>query len=223
VHLIVLPMLLGALLSPDLRRNDRPPPAPAGAPAFALRPILPVGVVALLAGSITFSIPVFTPFHLRDIGVAGATAAGSMISLVVLCSVATSFAYGELRRWLSPTAVFVLTFALWAGGLALVATATAFPQVAAGMVIAGIGGGLIGPNIFSVAATAGPDAARGRNVGIVKGIYYAGPFIGPSVLQLVQQHYRAGGALLALVGLAALLAVICLASLGWHRLSARPA
>jgi MFS family permease len=219
IHLIVLPLLVSAVISPQLRQADPVRAAPQDRGSWPLRPLIGIATMALFAGSITFSVTVFAPFHLRDLHIPGAGVAGEMISLTVFASVATSFGFGELRRWLSPMAVFAVAFAAWAIGFAALAGASALPQFALGMTVIGIGGGLVGPNVFSVAGVRGPEAARGRNIGIVKGIYYAGAFVGPSLLQLVSQRYMAVGAILTLALAAALLAAISLIGAIWNRTS----
>ncbi len=210
IHLIVLPLLLAAFVSPRLREFDRAPALHKDRGSWPLRPLIGIAVMSLFAGSITYSVTVFAPFQLRDLGIPGAAIAGEMISLTVFASVATSFAFGELRRWLSPMSVFFAAFAAWAVGFVALAEATALPQFSLGMIVIGIGGGLVGPNVFSVAGTLGPDAARSRNIGIVKGIYYAGAFVGPSLLQLISQRYLAAGAIVTLALVAAVLAAVSL-------------
>jgi len=215
VHLIVMPLLIASLLSSGLPEGEDAAVSRRRDVQAPLRPLAGIAALALAAGSITFSVAVFTPFHLRDLHIPSAGVAGEMISLTVFCSVATSFAYGELRRFLSAQIVFCIAFALWATGFALVAQAQSLGPFALGMSIAGMGGGLVGPNIFSVASSVGRPEARSRNIGIVKGIYYAGPFVGPSLLQMVSQRYTAGGAILTLSIVAAMLAAICTARLAW--------
>ena len=76
------------------------------------------------------------------------------------------------------------------------------------MMVIGLGGGLVGPTIFSLVASSSSDDDRARNTGVVKGVYYAGPFLGPSVLHLIYPDAPASYSLLTLSALAGTLAII---------------
>lgn len=206
VHLIALPFLALTFASPDLTSVRQTLAAPSRS-GSSIRPILGIGLVAILAGSITFSIPVFEPFRLVDIGVHSSTVAGMMFSITVGFSVASSLAFGELRRFLPNAVLFLFAFGFWATGLSIVATATTIPGIASGMMIVGLGGGLVGPTIFSLVTSLSSDADRARNTGIVKGVYYAGPFLGPSTLHFMFPDAPAAASLFALASLAGTLAV----------------
>ncbi|MBO9695348.1 MAG: MFS transporter [Sphingopyxis sp.] len=206
VHLIALPFLVLALISPDLATVRKDPRQGARA-SSSIRPVLGIALVAILAGSITFSIPVFEPFRLVEIGVRSSAIAGAMFSITVGFSVASSLAFGELRRFAPNAILFLLAFSLWATGLTVVGFATTIQGVASGMVLIGLGGGLVGPTIFSLVASLSSDADRARNTGLVKGVYYAGPFLGPSALHLAFPDEPASTSLFALASLAGLLAV----------------
>ncbi|MBY8821020.1 MFS transporter [Sphingomonas colocasiae] len=206
VHLVALPFLILTLISPDLATIQKDPQHGARA-SSSIRPVLGIALVAILAGSITFSIPVFEPFRLVEIGVRSSAVAGAMFSITVGFSVASSLAFGELRRFAPNAILFLLAFGFWACGLTVVGFATTIQGVASGMVLIGLGGGLVGPTIFSLVASLSSDADRARNTGLVKGVYYAGPFLGPSALHLAFPHEPASTSLFALASLAGLLAV----------------
>ncbi len=206
VHLIALPFLALALISPDLATvhqatSDRTKPP------SSIRPVLGIALVAVLAGSITFSIPVFEPFRLVEIGVRSSAIAGAMFSITVGFSVLSSFAFGELRRFAPNAVLFLLAFGFWGFGLTIVGFAPTITVIAAGMVMIGLGGGLVGPTIFSLVASLSSDADRARNTGLVKGVYYAGPFLGPTALHLAFPDEPASTSLFALASLAGLLAI----------------
>jgi hypothetical protein len=69
-----------------------------------------------------------------------------------------------------------------------------------------------------VASAITTEANRPRTVGLIKGIYYAGPFVGPTALHFVDQRHGADGALLALTAAAGLLSVVMLGV--WRRTAA---
>jgi MFS family permease len=214
VHLTAIPMLLLALASPELARPELEAAAQPVADR-ARRERLPaavwlIGFVTVAAGAIGYSVQIFVPFHLRDIGANSAALASTMIVITVVTSVATSLLYADVRRFLSPAAVFALGFAGWATGLALTGLTHTVASTIGAMVVIGLAGGLMGPNIFSLLSAVTPDPVRPRAIGLIKGIYYFGPFIGPTVLQLLSLQRRAETALLALAVFGATFAVLCL-------------
>jgi len=160
-------------------------------------------------------VQIYVPFHLRLIGSASAAMAGAMFSITVLSSITTSFLYAEVRRWVVPTGIFCVVFLGWSAGLATITSSTSVLGVGVGMAVTGLAGGLLGPNLFSVVAAVTTDANRPRTVGLIKGIYYAGPFIGPTALHVVDQRHGPDGALLALAVTAGLLCILMLGV--WRR------
>jgi MFS family permease len=216
IHLPALPMLLVATASRDLASADRVVQAAGKAGRRAGR--LPAAVwlillLALFAGGIGYSVQIFVPFHLRDIGAHSAGLAGIMLAVTLVTSVATSFLYAEVRRFVSAPAVFAIVMGGWALGLGITAVTTTVLGTLIGMGVTGLAGGLVGPNMFSaVSALTKDDAARAHSVGLVKGIYYFGPFFGPSMLQLLSLQTHAETALLSLSAVGASVALVCLAA-----------
>src|SRR5690606_6316879 len=117
-------------------------------------------------------------------------------------SVASSFAFGELRRFAPNAVLFLLAFGFWSVGLTIVGFAPTIGVIASGMALIGLGGGLVGPTIFSLVASLSSDTDRARNTGLVKGVYYAGPFLGPTALHLAFPDDPASTSLFALASLA---------------------
>lgn len=214
-HLLVLPFLLALPFCPMLWGR----PAAAG-PAVA-RPASPrrwpllLMMVALLSGSVIFSTPVLLPFRLREAGFPGAGLAGQVFTILVIGSILTSALYGEARRRFTAAQIFAIGYALYAAGLAVLGFGNSLAMLSLGLGIAGFGGGLISPNLFS-AAGANPDPERrAHDVGLVKGSYFAGLFVGPFAMQAAAESIAVAGAVLILAGLAA---VLCAA---WLLLPAR--
>jgi MFS family permease len=201
VHLLAVPFLLLILASPELSGAQASRPVTTErrpARGQGLLRVAPMALLGLAGGSIALSIPIFLPFHLREIGVVSSATAGLMFTLVAGCSVLSSLSFGLLRRFMPATVVFFLAFALWAVGLAAAGLGASLPVVIAGVVVIGLGGGLVQPSIFSLLAKISPPDQRARDNGVVKACFYGGPFIGTSLLHLLLGHYPAGVSLLAL-------------------------
>jgi MFS family permease len=208
IHLIGLPMLACVYFSHDLGRLDRRMQVRARGGARFPESTLALGLLTLVAGAIGYSVQIYVPFHLRLIGSASAATAGAMFAITVLFSVTTSFMYAEVRRWVAPMGIFCIVFLGWCAGLTTVALSTSVLGVGAGMAITGLAGGLLGPNLFATAAAATTDANRARTIGLIKGIYYAGPFVGPTALHWVDQRQGPDGALLTLAATAGLMCIV---------------
>jgi MFS family permease len=219
IHLIGLPMLACVYFSDDLGRLDerlteRITAQPNSGTRFP-ESTLPLALLTLVAGAIGYSVQIYVPFHLRLIGSASAATAGAMFSITVLSSITTSFLYAEVRRWIAPAGIFCVVFLGWSAGLATITFSTSVLGVAVGMAVTGLAGGLLGPNLFSLVAAITTDSNRPRTVGLIKGIYYAGPFVGPTALHSIDQRHGPDGALL---GLAATAGLLCILMFGvWKR------
>jgi MFS family permease len=211
-HLIALPMLACVFFSKELGRLDaRIAERRTAQPARGFPPsIVALGLLTLAAGSIGYSVQIYVPFHLHGIHAYSGAVAGALFSITVLCSIATSFLYAELRRWVSSMGVFVLVFLGWSAGLLMMAFAEQVSGVSVGIAVFGLAGGLLGPNLFSLVAALTDETNRPRSIGLVKGIYYAGPFVGPVLLQSVYQRHGVDSAMLCLAGAAAFFFVLCL-------------
>ncbi len=207
VHLLAVPFLLCALASPELAQF-RVRPAKDSSANQPLVGTVPIALLALVAGSIALSVPIFLPFHIKEIGVDSALVAAQMFTLVAGVSVLSSLMFGLVRRILSGAAVFGLAFLLWSVGLTIAGMSENLSVLATGVVIIGAGGGLVQPSIFSLLARMSSAESLARNNGLVKGCFYGGPFIGTSLLQLMLGHYPAGISLVALAVLALLMLLI---------------
>jgi MFS family permease len=218
IHLIGLPMLVCVYFSGDLGRLDQRMRTKTNSGSRYPESTFALCLLTLVAGAIGYSVQIYVPFHLRLIGSVSAATAGAMFSITVLFSVATSFMYAEVRRLIAPAGIFCAVFLGWSAGLSTIAFTTSVLGVGAGMAITGLAGGLLGPNLFATVASATTDANRPRTVGLIKGIYYAGPFVGPTALHVVDQRHGPDG---ALVTLAAAAGVMCIVMCGvWRRLAA---
>jgi MFS family permease len=212
VHLTAVPMLLFALMSKDLAvsgelkgadqdRSKREPFPPV---------VWAIGLLTLGAGAIAYSWSMFTPFHLKNIGAYTPSTASLLIVITVFASVITSLLYGEIRRFLSSSMVFAVALLGWGAGFAATAMTDDLHVIYACMCFVGLAGGLVGPNIFSVVSSVTNDAVRPRAVGVVKGIYYFGPFFGPTVLKALGLQKEPETALMSLAIFSGCLGVICL-------------
>jgi MFS family permease len=221
VHLLALPFLVCAWLARDLRRFRMERREAAG-PTSSIAAVIPIALLASVTGSIALGIPIFLPFHVREIGVGSAAVAGTMFTLMAGASVVASSAFGAISRFLPTRVILALAFALWTTGLVITGAAEVLPVMMAGTLVIGAGGGLVQPCLFSIVARISAPASLARNNGLVKGCFYSGPLFGTAILHALLGHVPAAVSLFALGGVAATLtlASVAAATLGRRHPSA---
>ncbi|MFI6294884.1 MFS transporter [Nonomuraea sp. NPDC050790] len=182
---------VAALAIGALRRE--PPSRRTAAPGLS-RPrqstmtgnILGVYALALVATLVFYMAPTQLPFLLSGHG-SGPTLTGAVIAGSTLSSAIGALVFPALRRRLSPTTITAVSLALLGAGWLLVGTADAVAQIAAGLLVGGLGVGFAVPNLnLRLSELAHPDQ-RGRVLsGLVTGIFL-GQFLSPLVIQPLVQ------------------------------------
>ncbi|WP_309573519.1 MFS transporter [Deinococcus sp.] len=153
-----------------------------------------------------YLMPAQGPFLLRTLG-ASPTLTGILLGVFALTSAVTSLLYARAAGRFDPRRVAALGFSLVAGGWAIISAAPALPMVVAGLILAGLGGGLVFPNLYTWLADLTPPAWRGRVTAGMSSAVFLGQFLSPIILVSPAGHEAHGfvyGAVVAGV-LAALL------------------
>jgi MFS family permease len=207
-YLIVLPAFLAVIFSPALRNLAVAPKGKVKASGKIPTKGYAFLLVALASGALAFTIQVFLPFRVADLGKADPGFAGTLLGISFVCSVTTSFLYAFARKFLSASAMFAVIFGGWIIAFGLIGIATERSTLLIAMAFIGIPGGLMAPNIFSIASRLVGDDARVKLIGLAKGTFYFGPFVGPTLLAPVERAYGAQGAFLAMSAAAAVLTVL---------------
>jgi MFS family permease len=201
-----------------LPEPDRRPAASATAAAtpvqFPLTWVLLTFGIALLSQIVFYLIPVQLPFYLRALVNASASQSGMAIALTTLFSAFTSLLYQRIKSRLSFLSVYGISFLNLALGYALISAATNFGLVLPGLAIAGLGLGLLMPNMSFCLTSIAPEASRGRVLGGLTSSMFLGQFLSPIVSQpLTGQFglsttYAIAGGVMALLAAIALWAII---------------
>jgi MFS family permease len=189
-----------------LRDVPRAPPPVAGGP---VAPPMPWGTVALVSAVAAFSmlvfymIPVKVPFLLRELGSSAPMVAGVTVAGATITGAMSASQYGRLKARLSSPAIAAGAFTIMAAGYAVVALAPLPAVLAAGVVLAGFGLGVMMPNqnIWLMAEV--PAARRGAAAGMLTTAVFVGQFLSPlasspvaAVVGLAGSYGVAAGALL---------------------------
>jgi MFS family permease len=226
---VVATALARAGLDPERREasgvaTDRVPaarpadPRPGGArsrparPAVALAPLLVLGGLGALGFAVENAHQSWSALYLRDeLGAGPAVAAAGPAVFAAVIAV-TRFASASLsaRR---PAAVMVAGSALAAAGTAIVAGAGGVPVGLAGLALAAAGTAALFPTLMSVLTATVPDERRGAATSVVSTVAYLGFLAGPVYVGTWAGAVGLPGAMLAVAGLAAGLALLAGAAL----------
>jgi MFS family permease len=192
--------------TPRVARAGGAPPRPASL-AVELAPLLVLGGLGALAFAVENAHQSWSALYLADeLGAEPALAAAGPAVFAAVVAV-TRFGSANLaaRR---PTAVIVTGSALAAAGTAIVAGADALPTGLAGLALAAAGIAALFPTLMSVLTATAPDHRRGTATSVVTTVAYLGFLAGPVYVGTWAGAVGLPGAMLAVAGLAAGLALL---------------
>jgi len=176
----------------------------------------PLGLLILVYGTacltqiIFYMIPVQLPFYLKSLSNAGASESGLAIAFATLLSAFAALAYGKIKQRLGFISILTLSFGLMGIGYGIIGFAGSYGLILVGLGIAGLGLGLLMPNLTVWISAEVPDAIRGRALGGLTTFMFLGQFLSPIFSQPISQQvglgitYSGAGGLLLLVALALL-------------------
>lgn len=153
------------------------------------------GLVAVLVISLGSMLPVapllsvILPAHFQGMGAPALL--GTASSAFAVGTIAGSGIYAAgLSRWRWPT--WVVSVLLYTASFALIATLRGFWLVAAGMALAGIASGLMGP-LFTIGMTEHvPDTHRGKVFGLLNALSLLAAPIGLGAMAVLLSRWRLG-------------------------------
>jgi MFS family permease len=193
---------------------DRQPTIKRDSPANTSTQPLPIAIMAIVYGLTVISqlafylIPVQLPFFLESLVKAEPTQSGVAIALCTLFSAGASVSYAKLRQKIDFVGFLPIMFGLMGIGYLLIGQSSIWAQVLVGLAIAGMGLGILMPNMTVWLSTAVPDAKRGLALGGLSTAMFLGQFLSPILSQPFTKTLGLGG-VYALTG--GILVVIALA------------
>ena len=158
--------------------------------ASTAQPSMPLGVLAMIYGVALFYmvafylIPVQLPFYLQNLD-NSASAAGLAIAASTLASAIASLRYGFVKERLGYVQIVTASFGVAAIGYSIIGIAGSYNLVLIGLIVAGLGFGLLMPNLNVWLSSIIPDALRGRALGGLTTFFFLGQFLSPLVSQPV--------------------------------------
>ena len=153
------------------------------------KPNMPISVLAMIYGVALFYmvsfylIPVQLPFYLKNLDNSSASAAGLAIAASTLASAIASLRYGMVKERLGYVQIVSLSFGVAAVGYFIIGIASSYNLVLIGLIIAGLGFGLLMPNLNVWLSSIISDALRGRALGGLTTFFFLGQFLSPIISQ----------------------------------------
>ncbi|RUR77920.1 MFS transporter [Chlorogloeopsis fritschii PCC 9212] len=161
--------------------------------------------ITVLSQIIFYLIPVQLPFYLRSLTNATPTQSGMAIAFSTLFSAFASLTYGRVRAKLDFVSILPIIFGFMGIGYTIIGLVSSYALILFGLSFAGMGLGLLMPNMTVWVSATVPDAVRGRALGGLSTSLFLGQFLSPIVSQPVSAklglgltYSLAGGVLLAL-------------------------
>lgn len=130
-----------------------------------------------------FIIPTQLPFQLKEMGIEKQSLAGITLAINALGGVIGSLLYSRVKHNLGFAAVFSAGFLLMGMGYIASGLAFNFAIVLTSMFIAGLGFGLILPNMNLWVIQLTQEEIRGKNIGILTTCIFLGQFLSPLVVE----------------------------------------
>lgn len=202
---LLVPLMIWVLYEPE----RTPASHPAGQAALSRLPLKLLGLIyasALLMQVIFYLIPTQLPFYLKQIADADATRSGLAIALSTFFSAIASLNYGRIKQHLNFISILAVAFGLMGLGYAGIGLVGTYWLVLGVLVPAGLGLGLLMPNLNVWTSKEVPDDLRGRALGGLTTFFFLGQFLSPIVTQPIServgltQTYGLSGVLLMVVG-----------------------
>ena len=159
----------------------------------------PIAVLAMIYGLTTLSqiafylIPVQLPFFLNSLVKAAPSQSGLAIALCTLFSAAASLTYGKLKQRMEFITFLPIIFGFMGLGYLLIGQSSNWAQALVGLAIAGVGLGILMPNMTVWLSSVVADAGRGKALGWLSTSMFLGQFLSPIVTQPLTKSVGLGG------------------------------
>ncbi|MEM8531078.1 MAG: MFS transporter [Chloroflexota bacterium] len=144
--------------------------------------IVPIYLVAFAGMVLFYLVPTQLPFFLETLGVVGASV-GTAIAAMTLAAALVSLQFQRIRARLSANLVFALTFGFMAIGYLTISQSAQYGMVIVGLLVAGVGLGMLQPNLAGWLAPLIPASLRGQAFGLLTMSLFLGQFISPVFFQ----------------------------------------
>ncbi|PZD73197.1 Bacillibactin exporter [Acaryochloris thomasi RCC1774] len=203
---LLLPLMVRVLYEPERIPAASDQGGQANVSSLPVRLLVLIYASALLMQVVFYLIPTQLPFYLKQIAGADAARSGLAIALSTLFSAIASLNYGKIKQRFSFITILALAFSLMGLGYIGIGLVGTYGSVLLVLVPAGLGLGLLMPNLNVWTSKEAPDHLRGRALGGLTTFFFLGQFLSPIVSQPVSQSmgltktYGLSGLLLVVTG-----------------------
>ncbi|QYO64585.1 MFS transporter [Leptolyngbya sp. 7M] len=132
------------------------------------------------------------PFYLQQLINANASQSGLAIALATLATSISALSYQRLKARFTFTNIYAIAFGLMGIGYLVISVVRSYELVLIGLAIAGLGVGLLMPNMNVCLTSSTPTALRGRILGGLTTSFFLGQFVSPLVSQPLSQWVGLG-------------------------------
>lgn len=203
----VLPLLIFTINEPNLVTEKPSNFGEVSDSKLPVRTIVSVYALTFLSMVVFYMIPVQLPFYLQKFQVSS-TQIGLAVATSTLSSAIASTFYKNIKARLSFPSILIVIYLLIGLGYVAISIANSYNLVLLSLIVAGLGLGLLLPNMNVWLNAITPVFTRGRALGGLTTSMFLGQFFSPIISQPIAQQvglgstYRiAGMAMLALAAL----------------------
>jgi predicted MFS family arabinose efflux permease len=152
---------------------------------------------ALIMGSVTYLPNVYLPYVVRDVGVTSPAVISTIMLADALLGASLALLFGRSQRYISSGTAFMISFACTGIGMIIVASASDFFGIVAGMLVFGLGLGWFVPNLMFALSQRVTQLQQGRAVGIVKSAHYLASPLAVVAVEPIARAYGSSAVLFA--------------------------
>ena len=176
---VLLPLVIAVLYEPDRASGYADQRESNGIDYRSIGLIYGLGFLGML---FFYIIPTQLPFLLQERLPVSNTQIGLAISTTTFTGAIASFSYGKIKRRLSYVHIYGALFSVMGIGYWVVAYASSYAGMLAGLATVGLGAGLLLPNCNLWLMELAPAAQRGRVIGGITAMYFWGQFSSPIIV-----------------------------------------
>ncbi|MDX2469721.1 MAG: MFS transporter [SAR324 cluster bacterium] len=168
----------------------------------------PIFLYSFLYYILFYLLPVQVPFYLKTLGEYPDSYGGFALAGMTLTASVVSVNYGKLKAKFSYSQLFAFAGLIASAGYVSIALAENFTHLIFACALAGVGTGLLLPNISAWLVNTAPAEVRGKSIGMNSSFIFLGQFTSPILLKPLMLNYNQATAFLVAGGLLAVSGIL---------------
>jgi MFS family permease len=210
---LLVPLIIISIYEPQRIRDNQPTNNEPSITSLPIKLLVLIFGITTLSQIVFYLIPVQLPFYLRNLVQANPQQSGNAIAFSTLFSAIASLSYGKVRAKLDFISILPIIFGLIGVGYTIIGLVNSYVLVLLGLGIAGLGLGLIMPNMTVWVSSTVPDTVRGRALSGISTSLFLGQFLSLIVSQPISEiiglglTYSTAGGVMLILGILFLLGI----------------